>query len=172
MRDGRRRMTSGRDRRRSLYPDRRPGRPRHLCLLDQQSGVVVGASDIPGASSGFLLRDGVLTSFRVPDAHFTQAQGINDAGTIVGLYNDGNHTSGFVLDGGVFTTIQVPGALDTVIYGINDAGTLVGIYNGADGITHAFVANVVPEPSSALLAAVAFPLIVAWAPRRRAGQDA
>jgi uncharacterized membrane protein len=129
-------------------------------------GDVVGLSGSPGTSSGFLLRDGVLTSFRAPGALFTEAHGINNAGTIVGFSNDGNQASGFVLSGGVFTTVRVPGALDTAVYGINDAGTLVGFYDGADGITHAFVATAVPEPSSALLAVVAFPLIVAWARRR------
>ena len=124
-----------------------------------------------------LRRTGVLkkrcrTSIRVPGAPFTEAHGINNAGTIVGFSNDGNHGSGFVLSNGVFTTIQVPGALDTAVYGINDAGTLVGYYDGADGITHAFVATPVPEPSSALLAGVAFPLIVAWARRRRPGRSA
>ena len=133
-------------------------------------GDVVGLSSNPGTSSGFLLHDGILTSFRVPGAPFTVANGINNAGTIVGFSNDGNQASGFVLSGGVFTTIRVPDALDTVVCGINDAGTLVGISDGADGITHAFVATPVPEPSSALLGGVAFPLIVAWARRRRAGR--
>ncbi len=135
-------------------------------------GDVVGASDVPGTSSGFLLRDGVLTSFRAPGASFTEAHGINNAGTIVGFSNDGNQASGFVLSGGVFTTIQVPGALDTAIYGINDAGTLVGYYDTADGGLHAFIATSVPEPSSALLAGVAFVLIAAWARRRRPARKA
>jgi probable HAF family extracellular repeat protein len=135
-------------------------------------GDVVGASDIPGTSSGFLLRDGVLTSFRAPGASFTEAHGINNAGTIVGFSNDGNQASGFVLSGGVFTTIRVPGALDTAVYGINDAGTLVGFYDGADGGLHAFIATAVPEPSSALLAGMALPLIVAWARGRWTGRNA
>jgi probable HAF family extracellular repeat protein len=134
-------------------------------------GDVVGASDIPGKSSGFLLRDGVLTSFRAPGASFTEAHGINNAGTIAGFSSDGNQSSGFVLNGGVFTTIRVPGALDTFVYGINDAGTLVGFYDTADGGLHAFTATSVPEPSSVLLAGIAFPLIVAWARRRRASRS-
>jgi hypothetical protein len=80
---------------------------------------------LPGAlllTPRFLLRDGVLTSFRAPGAPFTEAHGINDAGTIVRFYNDGNQASGSVLSGGAFTTIRDPGALDTAIYGINDAG--------------------------------------------------
>ena len=135
-------------------------------------GDVVGASDVPGTSSAFLLRDDVLTSFRAPGASFTEAHGINDAGTIVGFSSDGNQASGFVLSGGVYTTIRVPGALDTAVYGINDSGTLVGYYDTADGGLHAFIATSVPEPSSALLAGIALPLIVAWARRRRPGKNA
>jgi probable HAF family extracellular repeat protein len=135
-------------------------------------GDVVGTSVVPGTSSGFLLHDGVLTSFRAPGAFFTEAHGINDAGTIVGFSNDNNQSSGFVLNGGVFTTIRVPGALDTFVYGINEAGTLVGFYDTADGGLHAFIATSVPEPSSALLVGTALPLIVAWARRRRLGQNA
>ena len=77
-----------------------------------------------------------------------------------------------MLSGGVFTTIQVPGASATEIYGINDHGMIVGDYIDGDGDLHAFIATSVPEPSSALLAGVAFSLIAAWARRRRPGRKA
>jgi uncharacterized membrane protein len=109
---------------------------------------------------------------QVQGADYTFANGINNSGTIVGDYTTDIGSSGFLLSGGVFTTIQFPGSAATEIYGINDSGAIVGDYSDADGNVHAFIATSVPEPSSALLAGIALPLIVVWARRRRLGQNA
>ena len=137
------------------------------------AGDIVGSySDSHSHGIGFLIHAGVTTVIQVQGADYTFANGINNLGTIVGDYTTDIGASGFLLSGGVFTTIQFPGAAVTEIYGINDSGMIVGDYSDADGNVHAFIATSVPEPSSALLAGIAFPLIVAWARWRRPGRNA
>ena len=89
---------------------------------------------------GFLLSKGVYTTLDVPDAAFTVAQGINNAGQIVGLYVDRDDKEhGFVLSNGVYTTIDVPNSTATAVFSINAQGAIVGSYDDADGVTHGFV---------------------------------
>ncbi len=136
------------------------------------AGDIVGSySDSHTHGIGFLIHAGVTNVIQIQGADYTFANGINNLGTIVGDYTTDVGASGFLLSGGVFTTIQFPGAAVTEIYGINDSGMIVGDYSDADGNVHAFIAASVPEPSTALLAAVALLLIVAWARRRRPGRN-
>ena len=96
---------------------------------------------------------------------FSIAFGVNNAGQAVesSLDADFNSTA-FLYSSGVSAFLSAPGAASgSDALGINNAGTIVGDYSDADGNVHAFIAASVPEPSTALLAAVAFPLIVAWA---------
>jgi uncharacterized membrane protein len=106
---------------------------------------------IPEHRHGFLRsRTGVFTTIDVPDADYTIAQGINNAGTIVGAYfvsvnsvADLDHPHGFVLSNGVFTTVDVPDergqAQFTQIFSINAKGEIVGTYFDADGVQHGFL---------------------------------
>jgi uncharacterized membrane protein len=58
----------------------------------------VGRYISSGASHGFLLSNGELTSIDVPGATFTSARGINCLGDIVGEYRDaGGRVHGFML---------------------------------------------------------------------------
>jgi probable HAF family extracellular repeat protein len=149
-----------------------PGAGNTSPLGINNSGDVVGITSTKGVASGFLLSGGDYTLIKVPGTAHTFAFGINSLGTIVGSFQVGDVLTGYVLSDGVFTTVRVPGAVSTEVYGINDSGMIVGAYYGDDGIAHAYLGTPVPEPSSALLAGVAFPLIAAWARRRRPGRDA
>ena len=92
--------------------------------------------DEDGDRHGFLLSKGVYTTLDVPDAAFTVAQGINNAGTIVGLYGDENGLHGFVRESETATLpkpIDAPDATpspnsDTEINSINAKGEIVGFY--------------------------------------------
>ena len=147
-----------------------PGAGNTSPLGINDSGDVVGITSTKGVASGFLLSGGDYSLIKVPGAASTFAFGINGLGTIVGSSQVGDVRTGYVLSDGVFTTVRVPGAVSTEVYGINDSGMIVGAYYGDDGIAHAYLGKPVPEPSSALLAGVAFPLILAWARRRRPGR--
>jgi uncharacterized membrane protein len=104
-------------------------------------GDVVGAYD----SHGFLLKDGVFTSFDAPDATCrscgTSAMSINNRGDIVGSYapQEPNLFLSFLLRDGVFTTIELlispksnlPPILTgrlVGVTGINERGDIVGNY--------------------------------------------
>jgi hypothetical protein len=107
-------------------------------------GDVVGGFD----GHGFLLKDGVFTSFDAPDAVFgptchctTSASGINNRGDIVGTYTpaEPNTFLSFLLRDGVFTAIELPISPSSNLpprltgrnvsaNGINDRGDIVGSY--------------------------------------------
>jgi uncharacterized membrane protein len=85
---------------------------------------------------GFLLSDGVYTTFDVPpDSFLTVATGINNAGVIVGTYLDFDIDyeilafHGYVLIDGVFTKVEVNGPFsDTNVLAINEQGQIAGWY--------------------------------------------
>jgi uncharacterized membrane protein len=100
-------------------------------------GDVVGWYTLPSAPAqrhGFLLKDGVFSSFDPPGSIFTNALGINERGDIVGRYCTvspcrlpGNGSfRGFLLRDGEFINIDVPGALETDAFKINGSGQIVG----------------------------------------------
>ena len=69
------------------------------------------------------------TTFTVPGAGLTVAQGINARGDIVGFYTDAAKLRhGFLLRDGDFTTIDYPGAVSTDARGIGPSGDIVGGY--------------------------------------------
>lgn len=69
------------------------------------------------------------TTFAVPGAVLTAAQGINARGDIVGFYDDATgRRHGFLLRDGLFTTIDYPGAASTDARGIGPGGEIVGGY--------------------------------------------
>ena len=106
-------------------------------------GQVVGdcvTSD--GNRHGFLLSEGVYTTFDPPGASLTIAEGINNHGKIVGLYIDNTSAQnehGFILSNGRYKTIDMPNATYTAVYSINADGEIVGAYGDAAGIDHGFV---------------------------------
>ena len=98
---------------------------------------VVGQYALPSAPSqrhGFLLKDGVYSSFDPPASTFTNALGINERGDIVGRYcvlsrcrAPGNGDfRGFLLRDGEFTNLDVAGAIETDAFKINGRGQILG----------------------------------------------
>ncbi|MEH1800462.1 MAG: hypothetical protein V7L13_15110 [Nostoc sp.] len=59
------------------------------------------ASSIPAAKL-------VFTTFDVPNAIATDAQGINDQGDIIGYFRDSTGDRGFLKQGSSFTTFDYP----------------------------------------------------------------
>ena len=97
-----------------------------------------------GRGEGYVIEDGVFTSFVVPGSNFTAAWDVNPAGEIVGVYRDAaaGRFHGFVRRGADYVPIDVPGAVETRATGINARGDIVGRYvRGTDRTTHGFVAR-------------------------------
>jgi probable HAF family extracellular repeat protein len=92
---------------------------------------------------GYLWRNGVFTSFNVPNDHpvlGTVALGINDQGQIAGNYVDLNgDRHGFLLSKGIYTQLDFPGAAFTIAQGINNEGQIVGQYFNDDESGHGFL---------------------------------
>jgi uncharacterized membrane protein len=98
---------------------------------------IVGQYALPSAPTqrhGFLLKDGVYSSFDPPGSLFTNALGINERGDIVGRYctlsrcrppGNGDYR-GFLLRDGEFTNLDVPGAIETDAFKINGSGQILG----------------------------------------------
>ena len=86
------------------------------------------------AQHGFLLSNGVYTTFDAPGAVGTFPAGINNRAQIVGTTIDdptGTTRRGFLLAMGAkgpFTPIAFPGAPITGASGIDDRGRIVGVY--------------------------------------------
>jgi hypothetical protein len=94
-------------------------------------GVVVGFTQpvTTSQSSGFILRDNVVTILNYPGSTFTQALGENNVGQVVGTYNDAQgNARGFVYRNGAFRSVDVPGATSTVVNGINNGGRIAGFF--------------------------------------------
>jgi probable HAF family extracellular repeat protein len=109
--------------------------------LRQMTGFYTNMST--GLSEGYLIVDGVFSSFTVPNARTTAAWDMNPSGEIVGVYTDMAKTPhGFLRRGDDdYTSIDVSGASVTRAFGINARGDIVGSYV-AGGQTHAFVTSV------------------------------
>ena len=105
------------------------------------AGLAAGA--IAQQTKGFLYVDGTISTFQVPGASATFAEGINDAGDIVGWFAESHRAHGFVKIGGTFRTIDVPGdspnGTGTMAFGINNAGQIVGTFSNAAEGTHGFL---------------------------------
>ncbi|MBZ5544596.1 MAG: hypothetical protein LAO07_13090 [Acidobacteriia bacterium] len=89
---------------------------------------------------GFLLREGLFSSFGSPDHINTWAMRMNGRGQIVGCVHDANTTDsmhGFVVDrDGTFTDSPVPMSMHN---GISpDGRTIVGLYTDTSG-THGYI---------------------------------
>lgn len=100
-------------------------------------GNVVGTwiDNDTGLTSGFLLRQGALTTLAYPGATDTYAYGINNFDVVCGYYDIlddmGNLVAyhGFLWFNGKFYQFDFPGAVDTDLTGINDLGMIVGSWD-------------------------------------------
>ena len=80
-----------------------------------------------------------FTTFAVPGARYTAANGINTVGQVVGLFQDTQGENyGFLKDGDTYTIINVPDAVFTEPRGINDTGQIVGWFGDAT-VQHGFL---------------------------------
>ena len=95
-------------------------------------------------TQGYMIEDGVFTSFMVPGSNSTAAWDVNPDGAIVGVYSVGTTVRGFVKTGETYTTIHYPGSTTTRAFGINARADIVGNY-GLGGVTRAFLAREVEE---------------------------
>jgi hypothetical protein len=115
--------------------------------------MVVGVFTSAGINHGYIVSDGVVTTFDVPGSGRATPQDINPDGVVVGMYRNPGEPSkvhGFVIDTHRSTDqanwehtqpVDVPGASITRIRGINARGDLVGDYVAADGKNHGFVSR-------------------------------
>lgn len=114
-------------------------------------GDIVGHYRLPSEPNtvrhGYLLRNGLFTSFDPPGSRWTNVLGINEHGDIVGRFcilaacpppGSGVYR-GFLLSGGEFTTIDYPGANETNLWTLNSSGEIVGGFGTPDGKGHLFV---------------------------------
>lgn len=94
---------------------------------------------------GYMIENGVFTSFMVPGSNGTNAWDVNPDGAIVGVYRVGTNTlRGFVKTGETYVTIHYPESTNTQALGINAGGDIVGNYV-LGGVTRAFLAREVEE---------------------------
>jgi len=111
-------------------------------------GDIVGQytpPEAPKTRHGFLLSDGVFTSFDPPTSTFTNTLGISDDGDIVGRYcvsscgavGSGAYL-GFRLTNGEFSILSVPGSRETDGFKINSRGTIYGGFVSSTGEESAF----------------------------------
>lgn len=75
---------------------------------------------------------GVATAL-APDARFSTATDINDAGVIVGWFSDDEGENGFVYDHGTLTLLPREGGWDSYAKAINSRGDVVGSISGWNG---------------------------------------
>lgn len=95
-------------------------------------------------TQGYMIENGVFTSFMVPGSNATSAWDVNPDGAIVGQYVVGTTLRGFVKTGETYTTIHYPGSTVTRAFGINARGDIVGNYV-LGGVTSAFLTREVED---------------------------
>ena len=118
--------------------------------INDRDEILGGAGTADGKGELFLLRNGQLTTWALPDGK-TLAQdhgGLNERGDIVGKYCSaspcliGPTGHGFVLIDGRLTTIDVPGSLAGGTFAINNRRDVVGGYYDANRALHGYVTRV------------------------------
>jgi hypothetical protein len=114
------------------------------------TGFYVDMTAKPNHTHGYVLLNGILRTYDVPNSTRTVVWDINPGGAMVGTYDDSRGRHGFLQlpDGSGPVTVDVPStapfnAVSTVILGINPGGAMVGQYTDTSGHTHGFLA--VPE---------------------------
>jgi uncharacterized membrane protein len=107
------------------------------------NGVMVGDYAHPNnAGDGFILRNGVFSTFKNPKATgLTSPSDINNGGTIVGDYVIGVLPHSYIYINGVFKDINVPNANPYAqAHGINDHNQVTGQVFNSDG-SSGFIAH-------------------------------
>jgi hypothetical protein len=107
--------------------------------------VIVGvyADMSTGHLHGYLLRNGTLDPYDVPDSTLTIVWDINPEREFVGTYTDtSGKQHGFLQlpNGFAPITIDYPAAVKTIAMGINPEGAIVGQYTDTNGHTHGLLA--------------------------------
>lgn len=126
----------------TVLPDAAPD-----ALLTEGTGINSGGTIVgfyykgDGVRHGFILRNGMYTTYDYPGAARTLLTGINDRDEIVGRWRDEeNRSHGFLLHkDGSTTSLDVPGAVQTFTGHINNLGQVVGGYEDEDGIGHGYL---------------------------------
>lgn len=98
--------------------------------------------DLTNHTHGYILQNGVLQLYDVPNSTFTVVWDITPGKEMVGTYIDAKGTQhGFVQlpDGSAPITVDFPGATATVIQAVNPGGAIVGSYADAGNHVHGFI---------------------------------
>lgn len=108
-------------------------------------GFYVDMTVKPNHTHGYILQDGILTKYDVPDSTLTIVWQINGQHEMVGQYTDGSGVGhGFLQlpDGPTPLTFDATplNAVSTVPTGINNRGDIVGSYTDSHGKSHGFLA--------------------------------
>lgn len=96
-----------------------------------------------GHRHGYVLQDGILQPYDVPNSTSTNIWDIAPGRQFVGTYVDSvGKSHGFLQlpDGSAPLTVDYTGAVATIAMGIDPAGVIVGQYNDTSGHTHGFMA--------------------------------
>jgi len=103
-------------------------------------GVAVGDWSDADRVHGYVLKQGVFTSFDFPGQPIaTSARQLNLFGAIVGVVAfDDEVDHGFLKLGDHYRQLDFPGSAGTDAFGINLWGLIVGGWNDADGASHGF----------------------------------
>ena len=97
---------------------------------------------------GYILQDGVLQTYDVPNSTLTTIWDVNPGQQMIGTYKDSaGKQHGFLQlpDGSATITLDVPSAppfnaVSSLAMGINPGGAIVGQYTDTKGHTHGFLA--------------------------------
>jgi hypothetical protein len=96
-----------------------------------------------GHQHGYVLQNGMLQSYDVPNSTFTTIWDINPGQEFVGTYKDtSGKQHGFLQlpHGSTPITVEYPGAVATIAMGINPGGAIVGQYTDTNSHTHGLLA--------------------------------
>lgn len=111
------------------------------------TGFYIDMSVIPNHQHGYIIQNGALQTYDVPDSLSTVVWDVNPSLEITGTYIDASkHQHGFFqFPGSAPVTIDAPTtepffASRTLFQGVNPAGVLTGQYTDINGRTHGLVA--------------------------------
>ena len=108
------------------------------------AGEIVGAfTDTNFETAGFHIRNGSMTTVRLPNTFSLELNGINDAGATVGTFVDSSFAShGFVFDGVSVNEIEIPDGFNITPFSINNQNVVVGTFTEfGTSSSRGFIAN-------------------------------